>query len=354
MKHLIRSVLIGLLALQATACASKEAISVSRASIDTQHALAAYQAASLNEFDRFVEQIESQYRELQEMLRLRDRQLEKVIEDVQSRTLRATYFEMLASFDERALDLLGAPADSAYNRLVWDRLNPRIAEIQAAAARAQAEYDAYPDDVAARVRATQLNLHETLIQALGQQQEVQFRKDILRRISQERAELAAEFEVMALRPGESESLASTLEGPEPGTPDEWDLMLEELDSTRKSIRQMGDEVAVLHAEQSRALEELHRYTNRPRAWELVFDGVKAEVSATINRISSSVTGQIGETVSSLAERADHAASDWVDRMQGSVDAAIDSVKDDLDSIADRHFEQSSAKLPSSGVSGSYQ
>ncbi|MDE0127438.1 MAG: hypothetical protein OXN97_22960, partial [Bryobacterales bacterium] len=110
-------------------CASNpQAVRLSSMAVAVEQDLARQQAESLDQFSRFVSDVEVQFRALEERLETRSADIERLIDRFARERGHHIRYETLTQFDEQAFALLTDSLPQVIEAVYWERINPRIDE----------------------------------------------------------------------------------------------------------------------------------------------------------------------------------------------------------------------------------
>ena len=289
-------------------CASNpQAVRLSSMAVAVEQDLARQQAESLDQFSRFVSDVEMQFRALEERLETRSADIERLIDRVARQSAQHIRHETLARFDEQAFALLTDSLPQVIESVYWDRIDPRIDEAIVRRNTLLEEALAHPDDPAVRLAASQADLFIQFLLSEGNGHEALIWSNATQRLALERTSLQQRIAglLVAFEPGAAtpNTITAAIEGG-PETTNSWPALYARLGEMRDRIMGMRSELDAAHSDQLSALKELERYVARPKEWELAFQGFGAQIRTTLTDFRNLLSGQVDERVASLASQVD--------------------------------------------------
>ena len=301
------AVLPCLVALSGGCASNSQAVRLSSMAVAVEQDLAQQQTKSLDQFSRFVSDVEVQFRALEARLEYQREGIERLITRLARERGQHIRLETLARFDEQAFALLTDSLPRVIESVYWGRINPRIDEATARRNALLEEVLDHPDDPAVRLAATQADLFIQLLLSKANGHEALLWRNATERLTVERASLQEQVASLlaAFEPGTatSNTVTAAIEGGLKTTTS-WPTLYSRLNEMRDRIMAIRSELDVAHAAQLSALRELERYVDRPKEWELAFQGLGAQIRTALTGVGNLLSSQVDERVTSLANQVD--------------------------------------------------
>ena len=110
-----------------------------------------------------------------------------------------------------------------------------------------------------------------------------------------------------------------------GNQEAWSDSYRELESLRSEIRALGTDLRDLHTIQGKALLEIQRYIEKPRAWKLVLQGFVASGSASLSNVAEGLRSRFAARLEEATSALDAKMTEAGVGLAGLVDAAVTSL-----------------------------